>query len=159
MISKKNKIDTPILIIGAGMAGLCVSYFLTKKKIEHIILEKGSVGNSWINERWDNFYLVNPNWAMKIPEFDIHSNNFKFESPDGFLNKQEVINYIESFAKFIGPKIYENEKAEKVPKKKDKDSLNQLSKGHSKFQSNTGCFKSVSFDCKHPVIEYCFAVL
>ncbi|MBA46453.1 MAG: hypothetical protein CL893_00015 [Dehalococcoidia bacterium] len=120
MISKKNKIDTPILIIGAGMAGLCVSYFLTKKKIEHIILEKGSVGNSWINERWDNFYLVNPNWAMKIPEFDIHSNNFKFESPDGFLNKQEVINYIESFAKFIGPKIYENEKAEKVSKKKDR---------------------------------------
>ena len=116
MHSLKKTNDISIVIIGAGIAGLCISYFLTKKNIKHIIIEKGVVGNSWINERWDNFHLVNPNWAMKIPEFDIDSNNFPFENPDGFLNKKEVIKYIQSFAEFIGPKIHEKEKVENISK-------------------------------------------
>ena len=119
MQSNKKINNTSIVIIGAGIAGLCISYFLSKKNIDHIILEKGVIGNTWINERWDNFYLVNPNWAMKIPEFDITSNNFPFSNPDGFLNKKEIINYVQSFAKFIGSKIYENEKVENISKEKN----------------------------------------
>jgi putative flavoprotein involved in K+ transport len=119
MQSNKEINNTSVVIIGAGIAGLCISYFLSKKNINHIILEKGVIANSWVNERWDNFYLVNPNWAMKIPEFDIDSNNFPFDNPDGFLNKKEVINYVQSFAKFIGSKIYENEKVENISKEKN----------------------------------------
>jgi putative flavoprotein involved in K+ transport len=117
----KNKVnDIPIVIIGAGIAGLCVSYYLSKKNINHIILERGVIGNSWINERWDSFHLVNPNWAIKIPDFDINSKNFPSNNPDGFLNKTEVVNYIESFAKFVGSKIYEKENVKKISKKNNR---------------------------------------
>ena len=59
----------PVIIIGAGIAGLCTSFYLTKNNISHIIIERGEIANTWITERWDNFHLVNPNWAIKIPEF------------------------------------------------------------------------------------------
>lgn len=116
-MSTKIKIkDMPIVVIGAGIAGLCVSYYLSKKKINHIILEKGVVGNTWVNERWDNFYLVNPNWAIKIPEFDINSKNFPSKDPNGFLSKNEVVKYLQSFSTFIGSKIHEKENVEQITK-------------------------------------------
>ena len=116
MNSKQKIKDIPIVVIGAGIAGLCVSYYLSKKNINHIILEKGVVGNTWVNERWDNFYLVNPNWAIKIPEFDISSKYFPSNDPDGFLSKNQVVKYLQSFSNFIGSKINENENVEQITK-------------------------------------------
>ena len=113
MNNKSNEIF-PVVIIGAGIAGLCTSFYLKKRSIPHIIIEKGIVGNTWINERWDNFYLVNPNWAMNIPEFGFNSEFFPSEDPDGFLSKKEISDYIQSFANFINPKIYINEEVTKV---------------------------------------------
>ena len=112
----KKIIHIPTVVIGAGIAGLCVSYYLSKKNINHIILEKGVVGNTWVNERWDNFYLVNPNWAIKIPEFDISSKYFPSNDPDGFLSKNQVVKYLQSFSNFIGSKINENENVEQITK-------------------------------------------
>jgi len=117
MLANKKNNDIQVVIVGAGIAGLCVSYYLSKKKINHIILERGKIGNTWVNERWDSFHLVNPNWAIKIPDFDINSNHFPSNNPDGFLNRSEVINYIQSFARFIGSKIHENENVEKISRK------------------------------------------
>ena len=50
-----RKTKTDVIVIGAGQAGLAISYYLTKAKIEHIILERGSIANAWKNERWDRF--------------------------------------------------------------------------------------------------------
>tara|TARA_Y100001960_G_scaffold178994_1_gene187714 strand:- start:3036 stop:4289 length:1254 start_codon:yes stop_codon:yes gene_type:complete len=105
-----------VVVIGAGIAGLCTSYYLKKKKIDHIVIERGEIANTWNNERWDNFYLVNPNWAMKIPEFGFHSDHFPSKNPDGFLNKSEVVSYIKDFGNFIGSKIYVNENVENISK-------------------------------------------
>jgi|TARA_B110000263_G_scaffold86234_2_gene75312 putative flavoprotein involved in K+ transport len=113
-----EKIDTKVVIIGAGIAGLCISYYLTKKNIPHLILERGEVANTWINERWENFHLVNPNWAIKIPEFSFGSKFFPSKNPDGFLSKIEIIEYIKSFAKHIGSKIYTNENVTSIEKEK-----------------------------------------
>ena len=112
----KKQISAPIVIIGAGIAGLCVSFYLTKSQIPHIIVEKGEVANTWIKERWENFHLVNPNWAMKIPEYGFGSEYFPSKNPDGFLNKNKTIDYIQSFAKYIGSKIYTNENVNSVSK-------------------------------------------
>ena len=109
MVNNKKYPDFEVVVIGAGIAGLCTSYFLTKKKIDHVVIERGEIANTWKHERWDNFYLVNPNWAMKIPEFGFDSDHFPSDNPDGFLNKSEVVNYIKAFGNFIGSKIYENE--------------------------------------------------
>ena len=114
--NEKSKETLPIVIIGAGIAGLCISFYLNKKNISHIIIEKGKAGNTWIEERWDNFHLVNPNWAMKIPEFGFESDHFPSKDPNGFLNKKEIVNYIQSFARYLNSEIYENENVIKISK-------------------------------------------
>ena len=106
----------PVIIIGAGIAGLCTSFYLTKNNISHIIIERGEIANTWITERWDNFHLVNPNWAIKIPDFGFGSKYFPNKNPDGYLNRIETINYIQDFASHIGSEIYTNENVEHLSK-------------------------------------------
>ena len=101
-ITKKKLIKIPVAVIGAGIAGLATSYYLKKRNIDHIIVERGEVANTWINERWDNFYLVNPNWAIKIPEFGFGTSQFPSKNPDDFLSKNQTIELIKSYSKFIG---------------------------------------------------------
>ena len=56
-----TRIDT--VIIGGGQAGLSVSYYLTRQRREHVVLEQADVpGNAWRNHRWDSFTLNTPNW-------------------------------------------------------------------------------------------------
>tara|TARA_B100000902_G_C26550627_1_gene547022 strand:- start:205 stop:501 length:297 start_codon:yes stop_codon:yes gene_type:complete len=88
--------NIPVVIIGAGIAGLTTSYYLKKNNIDHIIIEKGEVANTWIKERWDNFYLVNPNWAIKIPEFGFGTKHFPSNNPDEFLSKKQTIKLLKS---------------------------------------------------------------
>ena len=119
-ITKKKLIKIPVAVIGAGIAGLVTSYYLKKRNIDHIIVERGEVANTWINERWDNFYLVNPNWAIKIPEFGFGSSQFPSKNPDDFLSKNQTIELIKSYSKFIGSKIFENESVNIIEKYKNK---------------------------------------
>lgn len=87
------------MIIGAGSAGLATSYFLTQRNVEHVILERGDVGNTWDVERWDGFYLVNPNWAVRLPGF-----HYVGTEPEGYLSKQETIKYLSDYAEsFTAP--------------------------------------------------------
>ena len=119
-ITKKKLIKIPVAVIGAGIAGLATSYYLKKRNIDHIIVERGEVANTWINERWDNFHLVNPNWAIKIPEFGFGTSQFPSKNPDDFLSKNQTIELIKSYSKFIGSKIFENESVNIIKKHKNK---------------------------------------
>ena len=62
-----EKIDT--VIIGAGHAGLTMSYFLSQRGLEHVIVERGRVGERWISERWDSFHFQFPNWTIELPGY------------------------------------------------------------------------------------------
>ena len=42
------------VVIGAGQAGLATSYYLDQYAIDHVLLERGDVANSWDKERWDS---------------------------------------------------------------------------------------------------------
>src|SRR5260370_8098342 len=57
-------VDT--VIVGAGQAGLSVSHELAAPGVDHIILERGRVGETW-RGRWDSFCLVLPNWTVELP--------------------------------------------------------------------------------------------
>jgi putative flavoprotein involved in K+ transport len=50
-----------VVVIGAGHTGLAVSRMLTERSIEHVVLERGDVANSWRRERWDSLRLLTPN--------------------------------------------------------------------------------------------------
>ena len=55
------------VIIGAGQAGLAMSYYLNALSIDHVLLERGEVANSWRKERWDSLRLLTPNWQSRLP--------------------------------------------------------------------------------------------
>ncbi len=56
-----------VVVVGAGQAGLSVSYYLRSFGVEHVVLERGVVAESWRSQRWDSFTLVTPNWMTRLP--------------------------------------------------------------------------------------------
>jgi putative flavoprotein involved in K+ transport len=45
---------------------LSVSYELTQRGIDHVVLERDPIAQSW-RARWDSFCLVTPNWFIRLP--------------------------------------------------------------------------------------------
>ncbi|MEG3136052.1 MSMEG_0569 family flavin-dependent oxidoreductase [Rouxiella sp. T17] len=93
------------LIIGGGQAGLSMSYVLKQQGVDHLILERHRLGWAWREQRWDNFCLVTPNWQCRLPGFSYCDN--QGPDPDGFMVKDQIINYLESYAAHFSPPIRE----------------------------------------------------
>lgn len=81
------------LVIGAGQAGLAMSYCLTEASEPHIVLERGEVGNSWARERWDSLTMQTPNWQSRLPGFA-----YSGSDPHGFMTMPEVQAYLGRYA-------------------------------------------------------------
>src|ERR1041385_3339481 len=79
-------------IIGAGQAGLGVSYFLQQKGYKHIVYEKGRIGESWLSQRWDSFQLNTPNFFNALPGLPYDGKEI-----DGFWQAQDLVNYFQSY--------------------------------------------------------------
>ena len=94
-INAGNQQVLDTIIIGAGHAGLAVSYCLTERSIDHLVIERGEVANSWRNERWDSLTLLTPNWQSRLPGF-----GYAGDDPDGFMSMQEVIEFIDDYARY-----------------------------------------------------------
>ena len=87
-------IDT--VIIGGGHAGLTMSYFLSQAGREHVILERGRVGERWRSERWDSFCFQFPNWTLELPGY-----KYQCDDPDAFAPGHEVVRFLDGYADFI----------------------------------------------------------
>jgi putative flavoprotein involved in K+ transport len=81
------------VVIGAGPAGLCASHFLAERGIDHAVLERGAVANSWRRERWDSMRLLTPNWQAGLPDFA-----YDGDDPDGYMTAAEVAGILDRFA-------------------------------------------------------------
>jgi putative flavoprotein involved in K+ transport len=92
----------PVIIIGGGQAGLSMSYCLKERGIQHLVFERDRIGESWRTKRWDSFCLVTPNWQCKLPGF-----NYSGSDPHGFMKKDEIVTYIEEYAKSFQPPLHE----------------------------------------------------
>jgi putative flavoprotein involved in K+ transport len=80
-------------VIGAGHAGLAASSCLSARSIDHVVLERGEVANSWRRERWDSLRLLTPNWQTRLP-----GHRYEGADPDGFMTMAEVIEFVSRFA-------------------------------------------------------------
>jgi putative flavoprotein involved in K+ transport len=54
------------VVIGAGQSGLAMSKHLSDRGIDHVVLDRGGVANSWQTERWDSLRLLTPNWQKPV---------------------------------------------------------------------------------------------
>lgn len=90
----------PVAIIGAGQAGLSLSWFLRARGIDHVVLERDRPVHSWRHERWDSFRLVTPNWQCALP-----GHPYRGADPDGFLARDEIVAYLEGFIASFDPPV------------------------------------------------------
>jgi putative flavoprotein involved in K+ transport len=81
-----------VVVVGAGQAGLAVSHELTQRGVDHVVLERDRVGQSW-RGRWDSFCLVTPNWFLQLP-----GHPYDGGDPDGFMPRDEIVAYLERYA-------------------------------------------------------------
>ena len=90
------------VVVGGGQAGLSVSHFLNQAGIEHVVFEKKTAMHKWRDERWDAFCLVTPNWQCQLP-------NHPYDGPDpkGFMVKDEILAYLDRFARKVDAPIHE----------------------------------------------------
>jgi len=80
------------VIVGAGQAGLGVSYELTRAGIDHLVLERDGIGQSWRDLRWDSFRLNTPAWMNALPGAP------EPPEPDAFLSAEAWIAHLERHA-------------------------------------------------------------
>jgi putative flavoprotein involved in K+ transport len=81
------------VIIGAGQSGLAMSKHLTDRSIDHVLIERGEVANSWRTERWDSFRLLTPNWQSRLPGYA-----YGGDDPDGYMSGPEVVRFLRRYA-------------------------------------------------------------
>ena len=84
------------VIVGGGHAGLAMSRRLTDRSIDHVVIERGEVANSWRTERWDSLRLLTPNWQTRLPGVP-----YDGPDPDGFMTMPEVVSFIDRYARAV----------------------------------------------------------
>ena len=100
---------TTTVVIGAGQAGLAMSWSLASRSIDHVVLERGEIAHSWKTERWDSLRLLTPNWQSRLPGFGYQGNDL-----DGYRSMPETIRFIEKYAKSISAPVRENTRVTSV---------------------------------------------
>jgi putative flavoprotein involved in K+ transport len=84
---------TDVVIVGAGQAGLALSHSLSARGIDHVLLERGRVAESWRSERWDSLRLITPNWMTRLP-----GHVYAGDDPDGFMHRDQVVAMLDRYA-------------------------------------------------------------
>lgn len=95
--SRRGRMDATTVVLGAGHAGLAMSRCLADRSIDHVVLERGEVANSWRTERWDSLRLLTPNWQSRLPGY-----GYQGDDPDGFRDMTETVRFIEGYAEASG---------------------------------------------------------
>ncbi len=77
-----------------------MSRCLADRSIDHVVLERGEVANSWRTERWDSLRLLTPNWQSRLPGF-----GYEGDDPDGYRTMTEIIGFIDRYADAISAPV------------------------------------------------------
>ena len=100
---RKRQQRHPVIIIGAGQAGLSVSYYLTQANVEHVVLDRAAEPfAAWRSSRWDSFCLVTPNWTVQLPG---PRGSYAGPSPEGFMAKPELLQFFDRWVAGFEPPL------------------------------------------------------
>lgn len=94
-----GSIDT--VVVGAGQAGLLMSWHLQQAGRRHVVLERReTLGGGW-QDRWDGFRLVGPNWTTDLPGYPYDGSD-----PEGFMTRDLVVARMRRYADVIGAPVH-----------------------------------------------------
>ena len=102
-----RSIDT--VIIGAGQAGLATSWYLTRLGHDHVVLDRGRVGERWLSERWDSLRTLTPNWMSRLP-----GHRYDGTDPDGYMGAVDLAHYLDDYARSFGAPVETHTTVERV---------------------------------------------
>ena len=100
---------TDVIIIGAGQAGLAASAELRARAVEHVVLERGQIGERWRNERWNTLRLLTPNWMTRLP-----GRSYAGPNRNGFMHKDDLVSYLAEYAAWLRAPIREHAPVERL---------------------------------------------
>lgn len=98
-----------VTIIGAGQAGLAMSRCLHDRSLDHVLLERSEVANSWRTERWDSLRLLTPNWMTRLP-----GHQYRGADPDGYMTAIEVAGFLDEYRRAFDAPVMTNTTVEAV---------------------------------------------
>jgi putative flavoprotein involved in K+ transport len=107
-----TNIDT--VIIGAGHAGIAVSWCLDQLGHDHVVLERGRVAERWRSARWDSLRTLTPNWMTRLPGAD-----YSGPDPDGFMAVHELVAHFEAYAGSFAAPVLERTPVDSVVRRGD----------------------------------------
>jgi putative flavoprotein involved in K+ transport len=91
------------LVIGAGPAGLAMSRCLTDAGVDHVVVERGRLGERWRTERWDSVRLLSPNWATRLPSW-----SYGGDDPSGYMTAAELVDHLQGYADSFDAPVHEH---------------------------------------------------
>ena len=77
-----------------------MSWWLAARSIDHVVLERGGIANTWRTERWPSLTLLTPNWQSRLPGF-----KYQGDDPDGFRTLPQTIAFLERYARLVSPPL------------------------------------------------------
>lgn len=106
---------TETVIIGAGQAGLAASRCLADRGADHVVLERGRIGQRWRSETWDALHLLTPNWMNALP-----GRLYEGEDPDGFISATAFAGELADYARSFGSPVEEGTRVAAVERRSDR---------------------------------------
>ena len=102
-----------VAIVGGGQAGLAIGHYLRKQGCHFVILERASeLAPAW-RERWDSLTLFTARRYSALPGLPFPGD------PDGYPTRDEVISYLERYAKTFELPIELNSPVEELDQGED----------------------------------------
>lgn len=112
-----------VAIVGAGQAGLSLSHELAAAGVDHIVLERGRVGETW-RGRWESFCLVIPNWTVQLP-----GGRYRGYDPEGFMPRDQIVSHLVAYAESFQAPVREGATVTRLEPGDDGDFLLGMSSG------------------------------
>jgi len=102
------------VIIGAGQAGLTMSWYLRQAGCEHVVVDRRDrLGGGW-QDRWDAFRLVSPNWTASFPGYA-----YEGDDRDGFMPRDDIARRVAQYAKVIDAPVHLDTAVERLERLAD----------------------------------------